>query len=67
VIERDNESIPWERLREAQRAHEIRMDREVQLSLLTGDQIAGTLEEAGREDVGSETLTVLVPSASLPA
>jgi hypothetical protein len=38
--------IPWEHLREAQREYEIKRDNNAQLSLLTADQIAATLQES---------------------
>jgi len=37
--------IDWERLRTLQIMHEIRMDRNVQLPLLTDERIAATLTE----------------------
>lgn len=43
-IERDNEGIDWRLLREKQRQHETRMNRDVQL-LLTDDPAAATLQE----------------------
>ncbi len=43
-IERDNEGIDWRLLREKQRQHETRMNRDVQLSL-TDDPATATLQE----------------------
>lgn len=38
--------IPWEKLREAQREDEMRRETDVQMSLLTADQITATLPES---------------------
>ena len=51
MTEREYE-IPWERLREAQREDELRREKDVQLSLLTGEEIVATLPERLSLDSG---------------